>query len=124
MVRRTLSEVDDLPGAFDHLLDGMVKDFDDDRAGKFIFNNLTIIALEAANQSPRIKNACMEFYSEMRRAFSDRIRESELYSEDECRHLGIMIQTTIGGAITVSFASGSADSLRELQCGISWLFTR
>lgn len=118
----TLGQYADLTEAFGHLLDGMIEDVRSGRPAVHIFPNLSVIALEAANDSPRITAECDKLYRGLREVFQNRVYASGMYTEEEARCLGVMLQTAIGGSIVASVSMKSPEALETLKEGLAMLF--
>ena len=117
-----LAQYDDLKEAFSHLLNLMIADIDNGHAEDLIFSNLSVIAIEASNDSPVVVEECAKIYEALRKVFSDKVYSSGFYTEEVARYLGVMLQTTFGGAIVASFSSKTSDALVTLRDGLAWTF--
>lgn len=110
-----LARHNNLEEAFSQLIDVMIHDIQNGKHEDLMFPSLSVIALEASNNSPAITEECNKIYAALRKVFSERLLQSGCYTPDEAQCLGTLIQAAFGGAVVSSYASKSIDALVALK---------
>ncbi|MGJ9382783.1 TetR/AcrR family transcriptional regulator [Salipaludibacillus sp. CF4.18] len=73
-----------------------------------------LIALETCSMSEKLRKACSDAFTSWQRLFADKLIENG-FKQDRARELGILLQCTLEGALTVSVTQDNSEPLRILK---------